>query len=126
VNTVSSNPQTAGTGTTTTSTTSDANATEKQQFMTMLLQQLTHQDPLQPMSGSDMTQQLLGIQQIQSLDTLQTQIAAMNQGNVVNASNVIGKTVSLSDPTGGTNTTTGQVSAIRQSSDGIQVVVNGN
>jgi flagellar basal-body rod modification protein FlgD len=94
--------------------------------MQMLLTQLTNQDPTQPMSASDMTQQMVGIQQIESQETLQQQITVMNQGAAASAANIIGKTVSITN-TDGNPPISGAVTAVRQSTaNGIQVVVGGN
>ena len=98
---------------------------DSDRFMQMLLTQLTHQDPTEPMKSSEMTQQMVGIQQIASMDTLRQQISSMNQGVAATASSILGKTVELTS-TDGTDPVSGKVTAVRQSADnGLQVVVGG-
>lgn len=80
-------------------------------FMQLLMAQLTHQDPLQPMSDSDMMSQFA---QLNSLSELQSISSVLNQSTAINqtsyAASLIGKTVKIA--AADASTVEGVVSAI--------------
>lgn len=69
----------------------------KDEFLTMLITQLKHQDPLNPMDGTEFTAQLAQFSSLEQLANLNTQMEAMNkrQAAMDNISSVglIGKSV---------------------------------
>jgi flagellar basal-body rod modification protein FlgD len=70
----------------------------------MMVTQLQNQDPTQPTSNEEILQQISQIGQLQSADTLQTDLSAMVlQNSISSAGNLIGKTVQGVDSTGATS-----------------------
>ena len=81
-------------------------------FIQMMVTQLQNQDPTQPTSNEDILQQISQIGQLQSTDTLQTDLSQMVlQDSISSAGNLIGKTVQGVDSTG--NTSTGIVNSVQ-------------
>lgn len=71
-----------------------SNALDSTQFMQILLAQLTHQNPLEPMDNAEMmTQfsQLNSLQELRSINTEMQTVASLNQTSYV--ASLIGKTV---------------------------------
>ena len=70
----------------------------------MMVTQLQNQDPTQPTSNQEILQQISQIGQLQSADTLQTDLSTMVlQNSISSAGNLIGKTVTGIDSTGSTS-----------------------
>jgi flagellar basal-body rod modification protein FlgD len=66
-----------------------------------MITQLQNQDPTQPTSNQEILQQISQIGQLQSADTLQTDLSSMVlQNSISSAGNLIGKTVTGVDSTG--------------------------
>jgi flagellar basal-body rod modification protein FlgD len=66
-----------------------------------MITQLQNQDPTQPTSNEEILQQVSQIGQLQSSDTLQTDLQAMTlQNSISSAGNLIGKSVVGVDSTG--------------------------
>jgi flagellar basal-body rod modification protein FlgD len=81
-------------------------------FIQMMVTQLQNQDPTQPTSNEDILQQISQIGQLQSTDTLQTDLSQMVlQDSISSAGNLIGKTVQGVDSTG--NTSSGIVNSVQ-------------
>jgi len=95
--------------TTTNSTSKGLGASD---FMQILLAQLTHQNPLDPMSDSDMMTQF---SQLNSLQTLQTMSTTMNEvetsSQIGYAASLVGKTVKVARSDG--TTAEGVVSGVQ-------------
>jgi flagellar basal-body rod modification protein FlgD len=92
--TTNSNDPTQTTAATASSTVLDKNA-----FLKLLVAQLSHQDPLQPMQGTEFVTQLSqfslveqSVQQSSTLSTLSTQLTGISNGN---ATSLVGKTVTV-------------------------------
>lgn len=88
----------------------------KDQFIKLLVAQLTHQDPLNPQDSSQMASQLAQFSSVEQLMNINTQLTAQagstsSMTSAVNnnsALNLIGKTVMVQDPqiaVGGTDAT---------------------
>ncbi len=90
--------QATGSATTATTTTSSAsNVLGKDDFLKMMIAQLKHQDPLNPMDGTAFTAQLAQFSSLEQLQNINTQLTSFTQqqqalGNS-QAVNFIGKTV---------------------------------
>jgi flagellar basal-body rod modification protein FlgD len=87
----------AGAATTTTTTASTKNMIGKDEFLKMLIAQLKHQDPLNPMDGTAFTAQLAqfsSLEQLQNINTNLTSFTRQQQslGNT-QAVNLIGREV---------------------------------
>ena len=70
---------------------------DQDSFLTILVAQLTHQDPLSPMEDTDMTSQLAEFSSLEQLTNINTNIqalgASMEHGDLLNAVSFIGKEV---------------------------------
>jgi flagellar basal-body rod modification protein FlgD len=78
----------------------------------MMVTQLQNQDPTQPTSNEEILQQISQIGQLESSDTLQTDLSSMVlQNSISSAGNLIGKTVQGVDGTG--NTSSGIVNSVQ-------------
>ena len=93
-------------------------------FLQLLMAQLKNQDPLNPTDSNQFMSQQAQFTQISELQKLNKSVASSNQ--MMQASTLIGKDVSLTDPNDATKTISGTVSEAKISSSGASVVVNGN
>jgi flagellar basal-body rod modification protein FlgD len=72
------------------------NALDADQFMQILLAQMTHQNPLEPMDNAEMTtqfSQLNSLQELREIHTSMDKLAASNQ--IIYLASLIGKTVKV-------------------------------
>lgn len=91
-------------------------------FLRLLMEQLRHQDPLNPMDSQDFLGQQAQFTQIEKLDKLTSTIAQAN--GISQASSMVGKTVELIDDFG--EPITGKVDSVLIGSDGVGLEVGGN
>jgi len=99
----------------------------KDTFLKLLVAQMRYQDPSNPTSSSEFMAQTATFSQVEKLEQLATQNAALlTMQRALSAGAMVGHTVSYTDTDG--TTKTGTVSAVRLGgSDGDpQAVVNGN
>lgn len=87
----------AGAATTSATTASTKNVMGKDEFLKMLVAQLKHQDPMNPMDGTAFTAQLAQFSSLEQLQNINTQLTSFTQqqqslGNA-QAVNLIGKQV---------------------------------
>ncbi len=87
----------AGAATTTTTTASTKNVIGKDEFLKMLIAQLKHQDPMNPMDGTAFTAQLAQFSSLEQLQNINTQLTSFTRqqqslGNT-QAVNLIGREV---------------------------------
>ena len=78
-----------------------ANVLNADDFMQILLTQLTHQNPLEPMDNAEMTtqfSQLNSLQQLRDINAGMEKLAASNQ--VIYLASLIGKSVKVNRPDG--------------------------
>lgn len=78
-----------------------ANALDSSQFMEILMAQLTHQNPLEPMNNAEMMSQffqLNSLQELRDIHTAMDKLSASNQ--VIYLASLIGKTVKVNRPDG--------------------------
>ena len=97
-------------------------ALDSDQFMQILMAQLTHQNPLEPMDNSEMmTQfsQLNSLQELREIHTGMDTLAASNQ--VIYLASLIGKSVKVNRPDG--NVLVGVVSEVITEKDNPQLRV---
>ncbi len=69
----------AGATTTTTTTASTKNVMGKDEFLKMLIAQLKHQDPMNPMDGTAFTAQLAQFSSLEQLQNINTQLTSFTQ-----------------------------------------------
>ena len=95
-----------------TSSTSALENLSTQDFTNMLVAELQNQDPTQPITNSDLMQQVGQIQSIQTTQQLNTTLQSVLLGqSVATAGNLIGRTVQGTDASGNAvNGTVGSVS----------------
>lgn len=108
----------------TTNKTTTAKTTTHDQFMQLMLKELTQQDPLKPMSTSEMANQMLSLEQVSTTENLQKQLENLSNVLMMGATGLVGKTVKVLDP----NTqqeVTGTVQALRSKSGQLSLMING-
>ncbi|MEI8389228.1 MAG: flagellar hook capping FlgD N-terminal domain-containing protein [bacterium] len=93
-------------------------------FLQLLMAQLKNQDPLNPTDSNQFMSQQAQFTQISELQKLNKSVTSSNQ--MMQASTLIGKDVSLTDPNDTKKTISGTVSEAKINSSGASVVVNGN
>ncbi len=97
----------------------------QQDFLNLLVTQMTSQDPLNPMTNQDLLGQMVQFSTLQSNSILDTDLGRMQTAQAVSEANaLIGRQVSLQVDSNG-NTAQGVVSGINTSSGQPQIVVNG-
>ena len=84
-------------------------------FLQLLMAQLKNQDPLNPTDSNQFMSQQAQFTQISELQKLNKSVASSNQ--MMQASTLIGKDVSLTDPNDATKTISGTVSVKEASTD---------
>jgi flagellar basal-body rod modification protein FlgD len=91
-------------------------------FMLLLLAQMTHQNPLEPLKDSEMMSQyaqLNSVQQLQSINSALSQMMAFNQTSY--AASLIGKVAKVAKDDG--NTLEGEVSGVTVESGKIYIQI---
>ena len=72
------------------------------QFLQLMIAELTNQDPLNPMDNTQLVEQIGSLRQISSTDKLATTLEAVQTGqSLTTASGLIGKTISALGDDGG-------------------------
>jgi flagellar basal-body rod modification protein FlgD len=101
--------------------TSNDNSVENT-FMELLLAELTHQNPMEPMDSSEMISQMAQMNTVQQLESMAESMKAVDKSNkFLNASSLIGKQVAfLTDKVYGE----GIVSAFSIEGDNVTLLVN--
>ena len=93
-------------------------------FLKLLVAQLFAQDPMNPVSNTDFAAQMAQFSTLQTTQTMQTNMAAVQSATgVLVANSVLGKTVSLQTSDG--QTVTGVVSTVDYQSGTPIITVNG-
>ena len=87
------NNQAGSSGTGQTGSTMPSAGALQNEFLQLLTTQLQHQDPLQPMDGTQFTAQLAQFSQLEQLSNLNTSMGSLSN---TTASNMIGKYVTTS------------------------------
>ena len=78
-----------------------SNALDSGQFMQILLAQLTHQNPLEPMNNAEMMTQFSQLNSLQELRDIHVAVDKLTSSNqVLYLANLIGKTVKVNRPDG--------------------------
>ncbi len=106
---VDTNTDTSSTGST---GTKGSGTLTSDSFMKLMINQLQHQDPLNPTDSNQLLTQLSQISQLQSNTTLTSNLQTMTlQQSIGSAGNLIGKTVQGLDATG--NSVNGTVTSVK-------------
>jgi flagellar basal-body rod modification protein FlgD len=121
INTAAATPQT----TTDAITSATSQTLSEQDFLNLLVTQMTQQDPLNPMTNEDLLSQMVQFSTLQSNTTTQTDLSQMQTGQAFSEANsLIGRQVNLQVDASG-NTAQGVVSGVDVSSGTPQIIVNG-
>jgi flagellar basal-body rod modification protein FlgD len=104
--------------TTTTPTTNPSQSLTQANFLQLLVTQMTSQDPLNPESDTDFAAQLAQFSSLQETQVMTGNLQTMQ------ATGLMGKTVSVTPSTGGSSVS-GVVTSVQISSGTPEIVVNG-
>ena len=118
----------------TNSTTSAANAApqftlpaqtlNQKDFLSLLVKQLSAQDPMNPVSNTDFAAQLAQFSTLQATQTMQTNLAGLESSQaLLQANSLLGRTVQVQSASGAT--ASGVVSAVSIQAGTPSIVVNG-
>lgn len=91
-------------------------------FLMLMMEQLKHQDPMNPMDNQQFLQQQAQFTQLNEIQKMNQNMNINNQ--IMQASSLIGKEVSLIDPNDATKKITGKVTAANFSGSASTIVVN--
>ena len=98
----------------------------EQDFLNLLVTQMTSQDPMNPMTNQDMLSQMVQFSTLQGNTSMQSTLADVRSHQVFSdANSLIGKQVNLLTDASG-DTAQGVVSGVDVSSGTPQIVVNGH
>lgn len=92
-------------------------------FLTLMLEQLKYQDPLEPMGNEEFLAQQAQFTQVNELQKLNDSMNVNNQ--IMQASSLIGKEVTIMDPDDNSKRITGIVNSANFSGSQATIVVNG-
>ena len=92
-------------------------------FLQLMMKQMQYQDPLEPMDNSEMLQQQAQFTQISELQKINAALNSSNQ--IMQASSLIGKTVTLINPDNPQETLEGKVTEAKINSNGASIVLDG-
>ena len=110
--------------TTSTSSTFAATAAKTEdQFLQLLMTQLTNQDPLKPMDTTEMMQQVISMDSVEQLRGVKSAVEDLQKTQNLSASTLIGKTVQVS---ANGLYAVGKVDSVRMRSGAVNLVVDGN
>ncbi len=90
-------------------------------FLSLMIEQLKCQDPLSPMENTEFLNQQAMFSQVSALQDIKSSISTNNA--VMQASNLVGKTVAIQDPNNSENIITGEVTQANFYSGNATVVV---
>jgi flagellar basal-body rod modification protein FlgD len=90
-------------------------------FLRLMMTQMQNQDPMAPMDNKDMLAQQAQFSTVSQLQQINSTLTSSNQ--FLQASSLIGKTVTLANPDNPDQTITGKVTEAKVGSDGIGVVL---
>lgn len=95
------------------------------EFLQLLVTELTNQNPLSPMNPSSMVQQTSSLSMVQLLDSVSNELSSLqSQEGVVNAANLIGQTVSYTTASGKQGS--GVVSGVAMANGSLNLNINGS
>jgi flagellar basal-body rod modification protein FlgD len=102
---------------------SSSQLVSEQAFLQLLITQLQNQDPLSPADPTQFVSQLASFSSLEQITQLNTNMTSVLDNSVTS---LIGKTVTVTDPSSSTGLTQGTVSGIVYYSNGPAVQINGN
>lgn len=99
-----------------------SSAMDQDAFLQLMMAQMKNQDPMNPTDNTQMLQQQASFTQISELQKMNKTLGSSNQ--FVQASSLIGKQVSITDPENPSNSIEGVVSEARMNGSNTNVLVN--
>jgi len=97
---------------------------DQQDFLKLLVAQMTQQDPLNPKSDLEMIPQMVSFTQLEQSKSMQSDIASLRaEQQLLQANSLLGRTVVIQD--GSATGVTGQVTAVQLVEGTPKLVVNG-
>ena len=97
---------------------------DQQDFLRLLVAQMTQQDPLNPKSDLEMIPQMVSFTQLEQSKSMQSDIAQLRaEQQLLQANSLLGRTVEIQDGSGAR--ITGPVSAVQMEEGTPKLVVNG-
>jgi len=95
----------------------------QQDFLKLLVAQMTQQDPLNPKSDMEMIPQMVSFTELEQSKSMQNDIAQLRaEQQMLQANSLLGRTVEIKD---GSSTKLGQVTAVQMEEGTPKLVVNG-
>ena len=95
----------------------------QQDFLKLLVAQMTQQDPLNPKSDMEMIPQMVSFTELEQSKSMQNDIAQLRaEQQLLQANSLLGRTVEIQD---GSSTKLGQVTAVQMEEGTPKLVVNG-
>jgi flagellar basal-body rod modification protein FlgD len=114
---------TPSTSKTTTKTSTSSSEETSGQFMSLLLAQLTNQNPLEPMDDTQMVSQMVSMNSLEELQKISKAMTTMSQTNqFLSATNLMDKTVSYTNDA--KEKATGTVSGVSISDSKVYLTIN--
>jgi flagellar basal-body rod modification protein FlgD len=96
-------------------------------FFKLIAAQFAAQDPLKPMDDTSFIAQLANFSALENSTQLVTQFERFSEQQETSAAqNLLGRTVTLTDPLDETRSITGQVTAVDSREEGLFITVNGS
>ncbi len=104
----------------------DRITSDKETFLKLLITQLRHQDPLDPVQDKEFIAQLAQFSSLETLQSIDAKLGASNDGaRLQQAAALLGRQVTVADP-GELDLVEGRVTSVRLASGGeLLVTVNG-
>lgn len=101
-------------------------ALTQEDFLNLLVKQMTTQDPMNPQSNTDFAAQMAQFTALQTSQTMASNISSLRtQQDVLQATSLLGATVTVKDSSDSSTTTQGVVSAVQLNAGTPSLVVNG-
>ena len=125
VNSVNTNSQTDSTNGSDSTNSLGTQMLSEQDFLNLLVAQMTAQDPLNPMTNQDMLSQMVQFSTLNANTTMQTTLGSLQDSqNLTQGNALIGRQVTLLVDSSGA-TAQGVVTGVQMNSGTPQIVVNG-
>lgn len=117
------NSNTAQVNAATNSSKSGSTELDSSDFLQLLMTQMKYQDPTNPTDSTQFLQQEAMFTQVSQLEKLNENFS--DSSSMLQASSLIGKNVTITNPNDSSSTITGDVNSVTVDSSGSNIVING-